>query len=155
VDEIPLPTGAGRLWLCGKHVVGPDPEALLTALGATTIACLTQRHELDDRYPNYVTWLEHHDGGRAVWFPVPDLHAPPVELVRPFVAEIARRLNDGERIVMHCAAGVGRSGTVATCVLMALGIEMEEALRLVAAHRPMAGPEVGAQRELVVAFASS
>ena len=28
---------AGRLWLCGKHVVGPDPEALLGRLGADTI----------------------------------------------------------------------------------------------------------------------
>ena len=32
VDEIPIP-GEGRLWLCGKHFVGPDAEAVVELVG--------------------------------------------------------------------------------------------------------------------------
>ena len=55
---------------------------------------------------------------------------------------------------MHCAAGIGRTGTMAVCVLVAFGTPLDEALRIVGEARPMAGPEVGAQRELVEAFAA-
>src|SRR5687768_2482553 len=77
LHEIPLDAVPGRLWLCGKHMIGPDPEAVLARTGAHTVVCLTERHELADRYPHYVRWLdEHHSAdaeGRALWFPVHDL----------------------------------------------------------------------------------
>jgi len=76
VDEIPLPVGPGRLWLCGKHFVGPDPDAAMAAVGATTVLCLSEVHELSGRYPGYVAWLGVNVPRRAVWFPIPDLHAP-------------------------------------------------------------------------------
>ena len=58
-------------------------------------------------------------------------------------------------MLVHCAAGFGRSGTVAVCTLVALGVGRREALERVATDRPGAGPEVGAQRELVVRFPSA
>ena len=154
IDEIRLPRGPGRLWLCGKHLVGPDPEGALGRVGATTMVCLTERHELSDRYPDYVDWLVEHRDERAVWFPVPDLHAPPLVTVVPFVEALVARLDAGEGLVVHCGAGIGRAGTVATCVLMTMGTTPDDALAIVAEHRPMAGPEVGAQRELIDAFAA-
>jgi len=166
IDEIPLPVGsaggagggtelaAGRLWLCGKHVVGPDPEAALARVGATTIVCLNERDELADRYPAYVDWLAANRGTRAVWFPIPDLHAPPMHTVLPLLEDLRERLVDGESVVMHCGAGIGRAGTLAACLLVSLGLGSDEALAVVAANRPMAGPEAGSQRELVDALAA-
>ncbi len=41
IDEIPLPaTASGRLWLCGKHAIGPDPEGLMARVGADGVVCL-------------------------------------------------------------------------------------------------------------------
>ena len=154
VDRIPLPTDNGALWLCGKHAIGPDPEGLLGRVGATTVVCLTERHELLDRYPDYVTWLDRHRGDRAVWFPIPDLHAATLDSVVPLIDHLHERIGRGEHLIVHCAAGIGRAGTMATCLLVAAGFELDEALRTVAEHRPMAGPEVGAQRVLVEAFAA-
>ena len=170
IDEIPLPRRAtasptdagadsaasagGRLWLCGKHVVGPDPEAALARVGATTIVCLNERDELADRYPAYVDWLTANRGARAVWFPIPDLHAPPVDAVIPLLADLQARLDDGESIVVHCGAGIGRAGTLAACLLVSLGLDADDGLAVVAANRPMAGPEAGGQRELVDALAA-
>jgi protein-tyrosine phosphatase len=153
IDEIPLPGVAGRLWLCGKHAVGPDHEVALAEVQATTIVCLTQVAELDERYPDYLAWLRS-EPEHAIWHPIHDLHAPPLAVADELVEAIVARLAAGERIILHCAAGIGRSGTIAVCVLVELGVELEEALAIVAANRPMAGPEVGSQRELVVEFAA-
>jgi protein-tyrosine phosphatase len=153
VDEIPVPHVAGRLWLCGKHAVGPDPEGALARVGATTLVCLNERDELEARYPAYVEWLIAEDGQRAIWYPIPDLHAPTLDDARMLLDDLAARLARGDRLLVHCGAGVGRAGTIAACVLVVMGDDVDTALQRVA-HRPMAGPEVGAQRELLDAVAA-
>jgi protein-tyrosine phosphatase len=149
VDEVPLPAAPGRLWLCGKHFVGPDPEAALARVGGSAIVCLTEEHELAERYPAYVVWLRDHAGDRALWWPVPDLHAPDEAVARQWVGDLVTRLGRGEVLLVHCGAGIGRAGTIAAAVLLSLGIDLDEALTTVARSRPMAGPEAGAQRELL------
>ena len=150
IDEIPLPDVPGRLWLCGKHAIGPDPDTALTTAGAaSTVVCLTEAHELDSRYPDYVEWLRAESGRRAIWFPIHDLHAPHADAALALVDDVVARLRAGESVLVHCGAGVGRAGTLAVCVLLRLGVDRDEALATVAAHRPMAGPEAGTQRDLV------
>jgi protein-tyrosine phosphatase len=142
------------MWLSGKHYVGPDPEHALQETGATTIVCLTEAFEIDERYPQYVSWLRANEAGRAVWFPIPDLHAPSPAGARALLDDMLRRLTDGEGLLVHCGAGIGRSGTIAAAVLISLGTSLPEALATVAANRPMAGPEGDAQRELLDALAA-
>ena len=106
-------------------------------------------------WPHYVQWLRENDGTAAVWFPVPDLSAPPLAEAQPLIDELLVRLDRGEHLLMHCAAGIGRTGTVAVCLLLARGMALQPALDHVRAHRPMAGPEVGSQRDLVQAYAAT
>jgi len=155
IDRVPLPPGMqGALFLCGKHAVAPNVEAVIAATGASTVVCLTERYELSDRYPAYVAWLDDNRGERALWFPIPDLHAPAVSDVLTMLDEVRARLERGGTVLVHCAAGIGRAGTLATCLLIMMGMNADDALTHVAAHRPMAGPEVGAQRALVDAVAA-
>ena len=55
---------------------------------------------------------------------------------------------------MHCAGGQGRAGTMAACVLMALGQPADDAVRTVASHRVFAGPGNAAQWALVEGVAA-
>ena len=151
VDEIPLDGRvAGRLFLCGKHAVGPDPDALLERAGGSTIVCLNEPHELADRYPGFVGWLAANVPQRAVHHPIPDLTAPSADELATLIDELYLRLVAGESLVVTCGAGIGRAGTVATAVLMRAGVAREKALDTVRAHRPMAGPESGPQSEVLL-----
>jgi protein-tyrosine phosphatase len=90
-----------------------------------------------------------------VWFPIHDLNAPTLERTLPLLADLRARLDLGEHLLMHCAAGIGRAGTLAACILVQLGMGVDDALMLVRSSRPMAGPEVGPQLDLVTAVAAA
>ena len=149
VDRISLPaTVPGSLELCGKHAVATRFES-----GSwDTIVCLVERHELDGRYTDYLAWL---DGAppEAVWLPIHDLHVPSFDAMDELVSGIVARLRAGDRVLVHCAAGMGRAGTTAACVLVRLGSSVDDALATVARCRPGAGPEAGVQLDLVRRFA--
>lgn len=152
VDRVPVPGVDGELWLCGKHFVGPDVEAAVDRVGADVVLCLNERHELADRYPGYVDWLASDE--RAWWAPVPDLHAPALDDALALVDDLLDHLRAGRTVLAHCGAGIGRAGTVAAAVLVRLGATVEQAVAVVAASRPTAGPEAGAQEQLLHALAS-
>lgn len=154
VDEVPLPPGVtGRLWLCGKHFVGPDPEGALARTGAALVVCLNERHEIAARYPAYVDWLTGEAPTRARWFPIPDLHVPTVDAARELVGQLQERVTAGDGVLVHCGAGIGRAGTVAVALLMALGSDLAGALAAVEASRPSAGPQADVQMALLTALA--
>ena len=149
IHEIPLPAGTGRLWLCGKHFIGPQVEDVLASCDDAIAVCLVQEHELQDRYPHYIDWHETHANNRAIWFPIDDLSYPPLEDCLEFITTLTAHIQTGQSLVVHCAAGIGRAGTTATAILIMLGMNAADALDHVRAHRPMAGPEAGSQRQFI------
>jgi protein-tyrosine phosphatase len=155
VDTVPLPCAQGALSLCGKHAIAPDPQAAMARCGATTVVCLVELREVEAHWPMYAEWVRANDGGTVVWFPIHDLHAPSLAHALEFLDDVGARLQRGEHVLMHCAAGIGRAGTMAACILVHLGTPVAESLSIVRAARPMAGPEVGPQLELVHAIAAA
>lgn len=150
IHQVPLPTGVGRLFLCGKHHVAPDPDAVMRATGADLVVCLVERSELAGRYDDYVSWLRASEGTFSQWWPIPDLSYPDDDhdtIAR--LRALASRTMHGDTLIVHCGAGIGRAGTTAVGLLMLLGMEGDRAATHVRAHRPHAGPEAGAQREFV------
>ena len=153
IDEVPLPADiAGRLWLCGRHAIGAGRFAD-AAMPWSAVVCLCERHELAERYPAYVEWLDD-PTSNSTWWPIPDMYAPPVDVALPFIDRLVDRLSAGERLLVHCAAGIGRTGTAAVCVLIRLGVQPAEAEEIVGEARALAGPEAGAQRCLIDDLAS-
>lgn len=123
----------GQMWL------GPMPgrfepwslferEARKTGIG--TVVCLTPRGELAELSPDYHAALAR--GGLPFrWMLVPmrnfGLPEDPASFRRD-IASIAQSVRGGERVLLHCAAGLGRTGTAAACLLKALGLDAQEAL---------------------------
>ena len=149
IHEIPLEGTVGKLFLCGKHFIGPDVEAVRTVHNIEFVVCLVEEHELVDRYDDYVQWHRNNAGNPSVWFPIHALTYPPLDDAIEFVEHVTSLVRDKGNMVVHCAAGIGRAGTTATAILMMLGMPMHEATAHVRAHRPMAGPESGGQEEFI------
>jgi protein-tyrosine phosphatase len=149
VDEIPLPADVpGRVWLCGKSFIAPDPEAALDYIGGTTVVCLNELSELD-WYPQYVDWLKSQPSDRVLWWPIEDLSVPSPDRALELFGQLRSRLMRGQRLLIHCGAGIGRAGTIAAGLLVIMGDSPEGAVAHVRAHRPMGGPEVGPQTDLL------
>ena len=91
-----------------------------------------------------------------------DLHAPIADMQHPsqaqlqaVVAHVCRQLEAGRSVVVHCAMGAGRTGTVLAAVLVARkGWGAERALRELRACRPRS-VETRAQEAAVEAFAAA
>ena len=70
-------------------------------------------------------------------YPIPDFGVPEDPLTFGEVLDdLLERVRRGERVVIACRGGMGRTGTVAGCVLRQADVDPEEAVALVRATRP-------------------
>jgi len=84
--------------------------------------------------------------------PLEDFTAPSYEMVQRFIAIVNKARNAGKSTVVHCMAGLGRSGTMAACYLVSIGYSSREALDRIRALRP-GSVETVEQEEAVHEFA--
>ncbi len=79
-------------------------------------------------------------------FPIPDLGLPPsLPDFAQLTLEIWQQVNAGTSTLVHCRAGVGRSGLVAAGILLQAGLDLEPSLRQISACRGARVPETPAQ----------
>jgi hypothetical protein len=134
-----LPTHvSGQLWLGampGRFEPWPQFELQAHRSGLSLVVCLTPRAELAELSPDYHAAVT---AGRLPfrWQGVPmrnfGLPEDPAAFRRD-VVRIADALRSGDGVLLHCAAGMGRTGSAAACVLKALGLPTDEALARVRA----------------------
>ncbi len=76
-------------------------------------------------------------GMQYLYLPVVDWELPSASQVATFL----RFLEQGEDlpVLIHCAAGVGRTGTFVACYRIAQGMDIEEALRRTNGESPLSG----------------
>lgn len=89
-------------------------------------------------------------GMQFISFPIPDRGIPsstPASL--GLLKDIAKALDEGKNVAVHCRQGIGRSGLIATGVLVASGIPVEKALNTVSTARGLTVPETPAQLQWV------
>ncbi len=89
---------------------------------------------------------------QSLHLPVLDFDAPGVAQIDRFVAWTRALIQRGRAVAVHCAGGMGRTGTMLGCFLVATGLSAEEAIASVRRLRP-GSIETIAQEECVRRYA--
>jgi protein-tyrosine phosphatase len=121
----------------------------LRSHGVEVIVCLAGPDEIRRKSPEYAAAIDAKTLPCAIEvFPVPDFGVPDDrEAFWTLASSVARRLSAGSRVLIHCGAGIGRTGTFATTVLLALGEPRAKARQAVSAAG--SHPETAEQEALV------
>ena len=153
---VTLPPGVpGRLWFSampGRFESWPAFVDAGRRAGLGLVLCLNPLDEIAALSPPYRRAIDSGD------LPFRWRHVPmrnfglPASLddFRDAIAESAAALRDGDAVLVHCAAGIGRTGSAGACLLKHLGHPLPQALQAV--RDAGANPETAAQSGLVESF---
>lgn len=83
--------------------------------------------------------------------PVRDFEAPTLEQIENFVAFAENARSEGKKLVVHCDAGIGRTGTMLACYLVSKGYSAADAIEEVRIRRP-GSLETIEQEEVVLKY---
>ncbi len=81
--------------------------------------------------------------------PVRDFESPRMEQIEDFLKFAKEIRTDGKKLVVHCDAGAGRTGTMLACYLVSKGYDAAKAIEEVRRKRP-GSIETPGQEEIVV-----
>jgi len=143
---------SGKLWLTSMPGRNEPLEEFLgwcRRVSVDEIVCLVDGEEIAEKSPEYAAALKTGQMAFPVeQFPIPDYGVPKdIRGLVDLASRVSKKLQAGRRIVLHCAAGHGRTGMFAVMVLLASGMSLESALKDVQAAG--SSPETAEQRQVL------
>jgi protein-tyrosine phosphatase len=116
------------------------------AMGVTHIISLLRDNEVEEQETCFTQGISFER------FPITDRGLPDYSLLKILAESSAKQITDGNVIAIHCRAGIGRAGLLASCILQELGVEAIQALRKVSDARGVDVPDTEAQKVFIVDY---
>jgi protein-tyrosine phosphatase len=139
IEELQLPQDIkGHLFLGsmpGKnHVPFIEDETEILEKEITTVLRLSANDETEVKSSEYRYAIKSKNlKWKEIYYPVEDFSAPDnVKSYSELVETILKILKSGEKVLVHCGAGIGRTGTFSIALLYKLGFNTDNAYRIVA-----------------------
>jgi len=106
----------------------------LRKIGCTHVVTLLKESEHAEKYGN----IARNAGLKWFWLPVPNGNYPEGEVherLLQAMPQLSQLLDEGGSLLIHCSAGIHRTGTVAYGLLRWRGVEREQAMRIIGTIR--------------------
>jgi protein-tyrosine phosphatase len=146
--------GSGSLSVMAKPVSGEwieDEFSGIAQWGIDRIVSLLENHEVYELGLENEALLAKKNGMEFISYPIPDRGLP--RTVNEYLAFTRRLYHEaaaGLSTVIHCRAGIGRTGIVAAGVLLHCGFEPKDAFEHISKSRGVSVPDTEEQIEWVV-----
>lgn len=136
----------------GKH----DPEGLVYDAyrnnDISMIVLLAEDHECKEKTRQDLRALYTRDGFTVVHLPIVDYGIPRASVLREALDATVREAQSGRHVVIHCSAGIGRTGLFMACLArVLLNLPGEQAIEWVRRFIPHA-VETPQQRDFVTSI---
>ena len=157
-ESLAMPGRLGMTLCPGRKDRGRDLERDLddlAAAGAKHLLCLLGDDELEWAGIPGLREAARRRGLGFAQHPIPDQCAPSIDDAHRLVGELRTALAAGDDVVLHCMGGLGRTGTLAACVLVASGHAPDVAIASVRRSRGPRAVETPAQEDFVSSFAAA
>ena len=151
--SLPEDLTRGNLYLCSMPGRFEALEICLQEMAEAKIGhilCLVSDHEIAEKSPDYLAAIQRDEIPARLWrYDVPDYGLPENHDDLNQVLDLIRnRLDDGDSVVIHCAAGHGRTGMVSIRLLTrSMGMPLEQAIETI--RLAGSAPDTQAQRDFL------
>ncbi|WP_413161074.1 cyclin-dependent kinase inhibitor 3 family protein [Capilliphycus salinus ALCB114379] len=109
-----------------------DLDRLRNHYHTDILVSLIEPHEFEAvQIPDLISQAQAR-GMLSIWFPIKDMSVPSsTEELILLVQQILLKAQQNQTVVIHCMGGLGRTGLVAACCLVALDYSPQEAIKIV------------------------
>ena len=85
-------------------------------------------------------------------YEIKDRGLPKLTDFRKLIRELYVQVSEGASLAVHCRAGIGRSGVVASCLLIEDGADPQHAIDMVSAARRVSIPDTQEQYDFIMDY---
>ena len=128
-----------------------DDLLSLKKQGVSTLTCMLDRDEIVELGLQEEKAICEQLGLAYLSYPVPDFGIPEdIILFKKLTQDLAKRVQQGQKVAVHCRAGIGRSSLTVASTMLHLGFSASDAFAHITKARGVKVPDTREQMEWVM-----